>query len=51
MPGKAKRAGPYSRRAALAAIDGPTRQGVFAREVRARLLEHVGGNPTAPQQL
>jgi hypothetical protein len=51
MPGKARRAGPYSRRAALANLDKRTREGTFAREVRTALIEHVGGKPTAPQML
>jgi hypothetical protein len=51
MPGKARRAGPYSKRAALAHLDHRTRQGKFAREVRTQLIEHVGGRPSAAQLL
>src|SRR4051812_37297450 len=44
--------GPYSRaidRDRLARINGSTRAGRFLRNYEARLIQHVGGNPTITQ--
>jgi hypothetical protein len=46
-----KRAGPYQARAGLMALDRRSREAKFAAQVRASLIEHVGGNPSAPQML
>lgn len=40
---------PYSRPAALAKLDGRTREARLVRDVRADLVKHVGGNPSATQ--
>jgi hypothetical protein len=41
--------GPYSRPAVLAKLDGRTREAHLLRRVRAELVAHVGGNPSATQ--
>ncbi len=41
--------GPYSRPAALAKLDGRTKEARLVRETRAALLEHVAGKPSATQ--
>ena len=51
MSRKAHRVGRYSRGTALVHLDGRTREGRFARAVQSELVEHVGGSPSAPQQL
>jgi hypothetical protein len=43
-----RRAGPYSR-LNLPTFSGKTREGAFLRGVRAELVAHVGGHPTATQ--
>ncbi len=45
--GKARQIGPYSRPERLAKIDQRTREARLMRETRARLIEHVGGRPSA----
>jgi hypothetical protein len=44
------RVGPYSRAEPLARIDGRTREGRFLKSIRADLIEHVGGRPSATQR-
>ena len=51
MAKKAHRIGPYSRALPLACIDGRTREGKFARAVQDELTQHVGGAPTAAEQI
>jgi hypothetical protein len=41
---------PYSRPVALASIDGRSRESVMLRKLRADLVAHVGGNPSATQR-
>jgi len=41
--------GPYSRPSTLAKLDGRTREARLMRDFRARLVEHVGGKPSATQ--
>jgi hypothetical protein len=43
-----RRAGPYSR-LDLPTFSGKTREGAFLRGVRAELVKHVGGRPSATQ--
>ena len=43
-----RRAGPYSR-LDLPTFSGKTREGAFLRGVRAELVNHVGGHPSATQ--
>jgi hypothetical protein len=43
-----RRAGPYSR-LDLPTFSGKTREGAFLRGVRAELIKHVGGHPSATQ--
>jgi hypothetical protein len=43
-----RRAGPYSR-LDLPTFSGKTREGAFLRGVRAELVKHVGGHPSATQ--
>jgi hypothetical protein len=43
-----RRAGPYSR-LDLPTFNGRTREGAFLRGVRAELVKHVGGKPSATQ--
>jgi len=43
------RIGPYSRPSGLAKLDGRTREARLMRNLRARLVEHVGGKPSATQ--
>ena|ERR1041384_4763715 len=38
---------PYSRPGALAKVDGRSREGRFLKCVRADLIEHLGGSPSA----
>jgi hypothetical protein len=42
--------GPYSRPAALAKLDGRTKEARLVRETRAALTAHVGGTPSATQR-
>jgi hypothetical protein len=42
---------PYSRPSTLAKLDGRTRESRLMREVRAELVAHVGGNPSATQRV
>jgi hypothetical protein len=42
---------PYSRPAALAKLDGRTIEARLARETRADLIAHLGGNPSATQKV
>jgi hypothetical protein len=44
------RVGPYSRPRPLAKIDGRSREGRFLKSIRADLVEHVGGQPSATQR-
>jgi hypothetical protein len=46
---KARRVSPYSRPHRLRALDGRTQEAAFLRQTRARLVEHVGGSPSAVQ--
>jgi hypothetical protein len=41
---------PYSRPAALAKLDGRTKEARLMRETRAELTAHVGGTPSATQR-
>ena len=41
--------GPYSRPSALAKIDGRRREARLMRDLRAELVAHVGGKPSATQ--
>jgi hypothetical protein len=41
--------GPYSRPSVLAKLDGRTREAKCLRELRAALVAHVGGSPSATQ--
>jgi hypothetical protein len=43
-----RRAGPYSR-LDLPTFNGRTKEGAFLRGVRAELVKHVGGKPSATQ--
>ena len=43
--------GPYSRPDSLAKISGRTREGRIVRGVRADLIAHVGGRPSATQRV
>jgi hypothetical protein len=45
----ASRIGPYSRPATLSRIDGRSREARFRRDLRAQLVQHVGGAPSATQ--
>jgi hypothetical protein len=45
----ARQIGPYTRPHRLAKFDGRTREAALLRETRARLIEHVGGSPSAVQ--
>ena len=47
---KARSIAPYSRPAALAKLDGRTKEARLVRETRADLTAHVGGNPSATQR-
>ena len=42
-----KEIGPYSRPHRLAKLDGRTREAALMRDMRARLIAHVGGSPSA----
>ena len=46
----AARIGPYSRSGPLARIDGRSREGRLLRSVRAELVRHIGGNPSATER-
>ena len=41
---------PYSRPAALAKLDGRTREGRLVRDTRSALIAHIGGQPSATQR-
>jgi len=45
-----KRVGPYSKRGALALLDGRSKPAQFMRRVRAELVTHVGGSPSAVER-
>jgi hypothetical protein len=47
---KTREIGPYSRPVTLAKLDGRTKEATLMRRVRAELIEHVGGNPSAIQR-
>jgi hypothetical protein len=49
MPQTAPQIGPYSSAAALAKLDGRTREAALLRRVRTELTAHCGGNPSATQ--
>jgi len=44
-------AGVFSRASAVRNVDGRTREARIIRDTTAALTEHLGGQPTAPQQL
>ncbi len=44
------RAGVFSRASAVRNVDGRTREARIIRDTTAALVEHLGGQPTAPQQ-
>jgi len=44
-----KRVGPYSKRGALAMMDGRSREALFMRARRHELTAHIGGSPTVVQ--
>jgi hypothetical protein len=44
-----RRPGPYTR-TDLTKLDGRRKESAFLKGVRAELVEHVGGDPTAPQR-
>ena len=46
---KHKRVGPYSRKGALALLDGRSREAQFMKTRRGELVAHVGGAPNAIQ--
>lgn len=46
-----RRVDPYSRPGRWAKIDGRSNEAVLARDIRAALVAHVGGNPTAVQAI
>jgi hypothetical protein len=46
----ARRVGAHSRRHNLVKVDGRTKEGALLATVRAELIEHVGGSPTAVQR-
>jgi hypothetical protein len=47
--GKARQIGPYSKPDRLRKLDGRTKEAALLCETRARLIEHVGGAPSAVQ--
>ncbi len=51
MAKKAHRVGRYSRASGLAKLDHRTREGKLAEAVVTELTKHVGGNPSAAEQL
>ena len=51
MPRARGRLGPHSRRLSLGELDLRTAEGRYARGIRQALIDHVGGTPTAAQQL
>lgn len=51
MAKKAHRIGPYSRDGALVRLDFRTREGKFARAIQDELTAHVGGQPSAAEQI
>lgn len=46
-----RRIGPYSRPVALAKLDGRTREARVLQHARAELVSHVGGCPSATQNV
>ena len=50
MSEKSGAVGPYSGPVTLAKVDGRTREGRLLREHTAELLDHIGGDPSAPQR-
>ena len=50
MSEKSGAVGPYSKPITLAKLDGRTREGQLLRQHRAELLDHIGGDPSAPQR-
>ncbi|NPD68926.1 hypothetical protein HN018_02850 [Lichenicola cladoniae] len=46
-----RRIGPHSSAVALAKLDGRTRQGRLLRDIRADLVKHVGGSPSATERI
>lgn len=46
-----RRIDPYSRPGRWAKVDGRSNEAVLARDVRAALVQHVGGNPSAVQSI
>jgi hypothetical protein len=41
----------FSRASVVRNVDGRTREARIVRDTTAALVEHLGGQPTAPQQL
>lgn len=51
MAKKARAVGPFSSSERLLSVDGRTGMGRLMSEVRQSLIDHLGGEPTAPEQL